>query len=167
MIDDSATMNQHWSEVCKLGKLLMYIVKEMDPDGVDLYFLKSRESIRIKNSTQMEKQINKHKPNGMTSLNRLDEDLVAYRQKIDQYGKSYNMDRPRPRNIYIFTDGALEIGEEKQGQSAIKMLVDSIQGAKLLRGQVGVQFISFGDNVEGIEKLQRLDRLNQEENLGL
>ena len=57
MIDDSATMHKHWSEVCKLRKLLMYIVKEMDPDGVALYFLKSREPIRIKTSSQMEKQI--------------------------------------------------------------------------------------------------------------
>ena len=167
LIDDSRTMDKHWREVCSLGKLLMYIVKEKDPDGIDLYFLSSKERKRITTSSQMEKQINKQKPSGMTSLNRLDDDLVKYRQKIDQLMKIYHVEVPRPRNIYIFTDGALEYGEDTQGQRAIKMLVNSVSQAKLLRGQVGIQFISFGSNAEWIERLQQLDRLNQDEKLGL
>lgn len=167
MIDDSRTMDKHWREVHSLSHLLMYIVKEMDPDGVDLYFLSSKDRIHLKNSTQMEKQVDRRKPGGMTSLNRLDEDLVAYRQKIDQYAKGYNIEPPRPRNIYVLTDGALEFREDTQGQSAIKMAVESLNKAKLPRGQLGIQFISFGDNKDWIGKLQGLDRLNQDLDLGL
>lgn len=165
MIDDSRTMDKHWREVRTLSRLLMYIVKEMDPDGVDLYFLSASDPVRIKTSTQMEKQIDRRHPNQITSLNRLDEDLGSYREMIDQYARNFHLPRPRKRNMYILTDGALEYGEEKQGQETIKMLVNSIKQAKLLRGHVGIQFISFGNDQKGLPRLQRLDRLNQDEDL--
>ena len=166
-IDDSQTMEQHWREVQYLSHLLMYIVKEMDPDGVELYFLSSKEKLRPKTSTKMEKFISSRNPSGMTSLNRLNDDLVPYGKKLDQYVRSIGIDPPRPRSLYVFTDGVLDYGDDTQGQGVIKMIVDDIQRAKLLRGQVGIQFISFGNDAEGIARLQRLDRLNQDQRLGL
>jgi hypothetical protein len=166
-IDDSQTMEKHWRGVQYLSHLLMYIVKEMDPDGVELYFLSSKERLRLKTSTKMEKLISSRNPSGMTSLNRLNDDLVPYGKKLDQYARSLGMDPPRPRSLYVLTDGVLEYGDDTQGQGAIKMVVDGIQRAKLVRGQVGIQFISFGNDPEGIARLERLDRLNQDERLGL
>jgi hypothetical protein len=145
----------------------MYIVKEMDPDGVELYFLSSKDRGRPKTSTKMKKIVGDRKPSGMTSLNRLNDDLIPYGKKLDQYARSLGSDPPRPRSLYVLTDGVLELGEDTQGQRAIKNTVEGIQRAKLARGQVGIQFISFGDDPEGIARLQGLDRLNQEERLGL
>jgi len=145
----------------------MYIVKEMDPDGVELYFLSSKDKLRLRTATKMEKLISSRNPSGMTSLNRLNDDLVPYGKKLDQYARSLGMEPPRPRSLYVLTDGVLEYGDDTQGHGAIKTIVDGIQRAKLVRGQVGIQFISFGNDPEGIARLQRLDRLNQDERLGL
>lgn len=169
MIDDSRSMYTYWREVRDLSHLLMYIVKEKDPDGPDLFFLSSDDQLHPKTSTKMEQLINNRKPKGNTSLDGcLNNDLVSYGKKLDMYSRTYGEPRPpRKRSLYILTDGILGHGGDNQGQEAIRQIVGQVQRAKLFRGQVGIQFISFGNDDKGLKRLEKLDRLNEDGSLGL
>ena len=167
-IDDSHAMRRHWKLVRDLAQLLMYMVKKWDNDGVDMHFLSSSKRYRPKNSTKMFDFIREHKPGGITGLNdRLNDDLSTYGKEIERWSRAPHGDPPTKRSIYILTDGVLSYGEDTQGQDAIKNMVKCVLGARLFRGQVGIQFIRFGDDEDGKARLDKLDHLNQEEGLGL
>jgi hypothetical protein len=61
-------------------------------------------------------------------------------------------------NIYIFTDGIWSQGRDDLCgvQENIKVLVERLITAGKLK-HVGIQFIRFGDDPEGKERLRRLD----------
>ena len=171
MIDDSHTMKKHWGEVQNLAKLLAYIVKATDPDGIDLYFLSSKKRHNFKNASDVYATVRDYTPTAFTNLNsRLNDDLSTYARDIERRGKSFGLlpiKSLRKRSIYVLTDGLLHVGEATQGQDAIKMIVEKVVRAGMMRGQVGIQLISFGNDANGLNRLQKLDHLNQDLKLGL
>ena len=171
MIDDSYTMAEHWHEVKELARLLTYIVKKTDDDGVELYFLSSQKCDKCKDASAIERAIRDHTPSAHTNLDsRLNQDLSSYGKELERPSRSSTLFRHKElkkRSIYVFTDGILATGDPTQGQQAIKLIVEKVLGAGLLRGQVGIQLISFGNDPDGLAKLQNLDRLNQDLGLGL
>lgn len=177
-VDDSKTMRPHWKLVTELALLLAYIVKETDKDGLDLFFLSSSKCIKCKTSNDMREAIVKHTPNATTNINsRLGDDLTAYARKFDQPAPSSSRSFLRlglssseglkKRSIYILTDGILAGDDSEQGKEQIRMIVEKILGHGMFRGQLGIQLISFGDDKEGLARLEKLDRLNQEMGLGV
>jgi hypothetical protein len=58
-------------------------------------------------------------------------------------------------NIYVLTDGCWE--NACTGENQIRNLVDELVKLKLTKDQVGIQFIRFGNDQRGLERLSYLD----------
>jgi hypothetical protein len=166
-VDDSSTMHQYWPEVTRLVKLLVYLIKERDPDGADLYFLGSDTRHKVKTATAALDQLRAHMCKGHSSISgRLGEEVQRYCQKFSR-AKSFLGMSVRPRTLYILTDGVLAHGDHRQGHQEIRTLTVKLLEMSYSRKQFGIQFIRFGNDPGGIHRLDVLDSLNQTANLGL
>jgi hypothetical protein len=61
--------------------------------------------------------------------------------------------------IYVFTDGVWQGGLRPLGgvDEPIRIFVDRLKELGLLDTQVGIQFIRFGNDKRGMERLRKLD----------
>ena len=163
IIDDTMSMIPYWNDMISVFGILAYIVKTADPDGIDLFFTMSADKCHSKDSTTLVKTVRRRQPQGSSNISfRLDSILGKYKSDLrDQYGlrKSRSLWAPkndvRPLNLYIFTDGAWQ--PRCDASSAIKNLVDLLVELKLESKQVGIQFISFGENQANLQRLEHLD----------
>lgn len=170
MIDDSDNMYQHWTEVAELAKILTYLVKETDLDGVDLLFMCYPEKrYKCKTSTKMKQLILDHRipERALDSWYCLRDEFQEYQKMVEGSSKRSTgllkwpstRNSPRKRTIYILTCWVSEYGLTK--------IVGDIMAAEqmLLRngrakGDLGIQVISFGNDKGGLELLEKLDRLD-------
>ena len=154
----------------QLVELIAYIVKRFDPNGVDLRFMHSKDKLdNRKDTSKIVQSIIGNPFKGMTNLSHCLEKLLQdYVDKIDNWlnGRSdprrlfRAAERPRPISFYFFTNGVW-LGGDHFGQDAIVRLVEKLQSAKMGRSQVGIQFISFGEDSDGLRRLAELDQLNR------
>lgn len=180
IIDDSADMAQYVEtkikdkpDVARLLRLLGYITKQFDPNGVDLYFMNSKETVKkCKRAEKMDSALKACKFEGASDMRFcLQKHLQEYRGRIvaRQQGKAKfreffsgnATDPPRPQTFYVFTDGRW-LRREENGQEFIKGLMEQMVASGLKKGQVGIQFISFGDDEDGLRRLDELDEYNKE-----
>jgi hypothetical protein len=158
LIDDSVTMKPHWKRVTRVFEALSYILKDVDPNGLDLSFTISADTLKKTKRTsklvEMVKLRSKHLV-GTTDMNlKLTEILVTYQTELEKpqgfFGKPI-----LPRNLYILTDGVWE--PNCDAAAPIKNLVNKLNKLDKGRVQVGIQFISFGENTAALERLDILD----------
>ena len=163
-------MRDHWDDVETVFEVLAKMVKSADPDGIDLHFTMSDEVYNSKNifgvnsSTKLVGYVHyrRHKIQGTVNITyRLDAILGPYIAKLtNAYARGGTV---RPLNLYVLTDGIWEPGCDPS--SAVKNLVDKLREFRYSKDskQVGIQFISFGKNTEGLKRLSDLDdNLGQE-----
>lgn len=157
-------MRDHWKEVQELFGVLAYMVKDSDPDGIELYFTISLDKHQEKHSTKLLEVIRKKKPKGSSDMKiRLGGILQEYQSKLRGQSTQTTIWKPLSRgpkpvrrlNVYVFTDGVWQ--PECDTEETIKFLVQTLVKLQVVREQVGIQFIRFGDNPEGIRRLNRLD----------
>lgn len=68
---------------------------------------------------------------------------------------------PKPLSLYILTDGVWE--GKSDPRKPIQKLVQTLVGWRMDKAQVGIQFINFGNDPVGLQRLQYLDfELGQE-----
>jgi hypothetical protein len=170
IIDDALSMSDHWNEVETVFEVLAKIVKSADPDGIDLHFTMSDEVYNSKNmwginsSSKLVGYVRDRRRKIRGSINityRLDAILGPYISKLtNAYSRGGTV---RPLNLYVLTDGVWEPGCDPS--LAIKNLVDKLTGFEYNKDskQVGIQFISFGKDEDGLKRLKDLDdNLGQE-----
>ena len=166
LIDDSESMRQHWVEVKSVFEALAYLVKPMDRDGIELHFANSRElNGREKHRKGLTKRLEKVKPNGQCQMGiALSDILPKYYQNQHQtasnkrtFGSPRVVEKP-PVNIYILTDGVWSPGQHCLSviQGHITRLAHHLAETGRFE-HVGIQFIRFGDNETGKERLEILD----------
>jgi hypothetical protein len=153
-------MEPHWKRLTKVFEALSYILKDVDPDGLDLSFTIYSETLKKTKKTSklidMVKSRSK-RLKGTTDMNlRLTEILDAYQTELEKpkgfFGKPKSV---LPMNLYILTDGIWEPNCDAAGP--IKNLVNKLNKLDKGRVQVGIQFISFGNNPEALDRLDILD----------
>ncbi|KAH6717034.1 hypothetical protein BKA61DRAFT_600947 [Leptodontidium sp. MPI-SDFR-AT-0119] len=149
LVDDSFSMVQHWPNVTKVIEGLSYILKDADKNGLDLYFTISEQSTNEeKHTSSLVRLVERHKqndPDASTEINfRLNQILDKYKAKLDSNGC-----------LYILTNGVWEA--ECKPEIPIKNVVQKLQDLRKDREQIGIQFISFGNDTVGMERLRRLD----------
>ncbi|KAF7187457.1 Mitogen-activated protein kinase kinase 2 [Pseudocercospora fuligena] len=169
IVDDSATMKKHWPDVIELIRVLAYMTKSMDPDGIELYYLRTGASAKFKHSSDLVRSVEHHAATGDTSLDQVfDSYLRKYCKTIDK-SKSWKgvFNKLKPCSVYVLTDGVLAAGNHEQGREAIRILVDDLIAHKLPRFQIGVQFISFRNDENGLKLLVGLDTLKMSQGLKL
>ena len=160
-------MTPHWMRVKHLFNHLAYFIKDQDPSGIELYDTASCNVVKSKDTTTLLHRLSEIAPHlGSAPTDPsmcLDRILVQYRESLDEYHDNRRISwlgRPRPTTapsliVYIFTDG---IWQPKCNMSnPIRTIIEKCIQYRLPRGKVGVQFIQFGDDAEGTEKLTKLD----------
>lgn len=195
VIDDGETMRdlrainrkEGESEVADYVDVLGYMVKRLDKDGIDLYYFNSSERILgSKNSTKLVLSVRGHKFSGVSSPeNSLVKTLDAYSKKIKAFASEISAEQshgwkshlplshfkapklPAPLSVYVLTDGVWQLGGDEDLERTIRDLIKNLHAAKCTRKQIGIQFIRFGNNPAGIERLNALDRLGRTPGLDL
>ncbi|KAL2073991.1 hypothetical protein VTL71DRAFT_7769 [Oculimacula yallundae] len=158
LIDDSYSMVDHWPNVVKLFEGLSYILKDTDRNGLDVYFTISQEcALQNKHTKDMVPMVKRRKqrdPTARTEINyRLTKILDEYKAKLDS--NKFWKSKPKPLSLYILTNGVWE--KECQPEIPIKNVVRKLQDLRKDREQIGIQFISFGNDEIGLERLRYLD----------
>lgn len=157
MIDDSVSMVEHWPKVCKVFEALSYILKETDKDGLDLYFTISQCCEKgIKQTSRLLQIIEAQKQRKQSTTDitiRLTTILDGYKSKLEK--RSLFRGPPKPLSLYIFTNGIWE--EEVTAEGPIRNTVQKLQDLRKDRQQIGIQFVSFGDDSVGLRRLRHLD----------
>jgi hypothetical protein len=176
-------------DIATYVEVLSYMVKDKDPDGVNLYYFNSKEEVKkCKSSKQLARSVAAKTFDGLTTpeiklkslLNDYCTELRGFANKRRQYerrgpnsfrsllGRPPSL--PRPLSIYVLTDGVwlsprTEGGDYLKG--TIRKLIGQLKELECERDQVGVQFIRFGDHLYGRRRLEALDLLGKDPELDL
>jgi len=159
-------MRPHWKEVQRVFEALAYLVKTMDPDGIELHFANSPEHKgRDKDRKRLTRKFDKVKPYGECQMGiALSNILPLYYQNphrnptSKRSSLSLRAEEKPPVNIYILTDGVWSPDKYCVStiQNHITNLVDNLWKAGKLQ-HVGIQFIRFGNHPIGKQRLEYLD----------
>ena len=153
-------MQPYWRHVKELLEPLTYLVKDGDPDGAELYFTVSTNRKQSKKSSDLVALVGRHQPIGNTDIrHRLGTILQKYcaslRDQVVPAGSWQSRPVARAATIYVLTDG-----KWAGGTNACDIIEDTLNVLKSLkcdRKQLGIQFISFGQDVDGLKRLEDLD----------
>ncbi|KAF7300249.1 hypothetical protein MKEN_01349000 [Mycena kentingensis (nom. inval.)] len=165
LVDDSGSMfGARWSEASHALAQLAKVAAEYDDDGLDIYFLNSREiGHSMKSETAVMDLFKRVEPSGGTPTgDRLDKLLREYLSKleaavIDSDGTPRNRETAqviKRVNYIVITDG-------EATDSPKDVIVDA--GKRLARlhnlcsAQLGVQFIQIGNSADATRYLKELD----------
>lgn len=147
----------------KVFSALCYLVKELDDDGVDLYFTNTSESYKFKDTTPFMEVLDRKSLAGDTDIElRLQKIFASYKERLAKHInktpfniKALFEKKLRPMSIYVLTDGCWE--QACVGDKQIRNLVEELVGLKFTKEQVGIQFIRFGRDPRGVQRLNHLD----------
>jgi hypothetical protein len=166
----------HWEDVVRAVKALGYLVKHADPDGVELFFTSrptkpkksgAKETNSLVRCVEDQPRASLAGPCNMElSLGTILEHVKhGLKPKGSRFRQQANR---RGVNVYILTDAIWEGGTEvKCGvEEPIKGLRNEMEDLRKTRTTVALQFIQFGDDAVGTERLRYLDdTLGEELNL--
>lgn len=155
-------MRAHRKNVVKVVSLLAYLLKDSDPNGLDICFTQSTEKMNSAKSKKLSKVVKQVTFQGISSMRTcLSHLLEEHKNKFRTFtlapGPWYKKNAPesqRRLSFYILTDGKWQPDEVGP---IITALVDRMKELNLLKEHVGIQFIRFGDDPLGIERLNHLD----------
>lgn len=144
--------------MCSAFRILASMVQHDDPDGIELRFTTSEESQKSRSVDELYRSATLAKSGRGSSVE------AALEKAVDQHVSLLEKDSTRLLSIYILTDGNWDYGEP---EALLLQLVARLEDLHLNRSSLGVQFISFGDNKVGLERLQRLDDMHKGESFDL
>ncbi|KAL8653141.1 MAG: hypothetical protein Q9226_003966 [Calogaya cf. arnoldii] len=166
LIDNSVSMRPHRKQVEAVLELLSTLTQPYDPDGLDLYFSTESGKLRPENPGKCLKYLRERPADGLPDFRQ------RFAKIIDDYqscfGKSNNLTLkkwrhpkstpskgPRPLSLYVLTDGVWD--PKCTLITEVRNLVALLQEYKYPNKYVGIQFIRFGNDPEGKERLKTLD----------
>ncbi|TPX11521.1 uncharacterized protein E0L32_007732 [Thyridium curvatum] len=185
LVDNSKSMTKYWHEVQNAIEALGWVVKRVDPDGVELRFTsKPTQKFKSKRSTELLEKVKMNSPQGDTcmmelALSVLIDDLVpasAGAAKTSRIMRALN--KPKTGiSIYILTNavwsgksdyssglGAPAASPDSGSKpdmcgvdSAVRTLIDRVHKGRHNRSYVTLQFIRFGHDSVGKRRLSYLD----------
>lgn len=161
-------MCKYWQQVRELLDLLAYIVKNDDPDGVDIYFTcPFKKYPSSKTTTALLEKLNRHKPRDSHDISDMSDSLWRIVNEYETYLKQTSYPKrifptrrsqtARPLSLYILTDAVWPSSCDVA--SVVERQVKSLNQHNKMRSQVGIQFIRFGNDPQGIIRLEYLDNL--------
>ncbi|KAF8528847.1 hypothetical protein BU17DRAFT_19257, partial [Hysterangium stoloniferum] len=151
IVDDSSSMEGAlWLEAREALAGIAEAAARYDANGIDLYFLNNRTvGTNLKKAHDVQRIFDSVTPYGITPTGeKLEELLLDYLLKLETA-----VERPKPVNFVILTDGAPTDDPESVIMTAARRL-DS-QHAPI--AQVGIQFVQLGSDPEAAEALRELD----------
>jgi hypothetical protein len=150
-------MREHWPAVKETFEALSYILKPMAPNGIELFYTVSYETWLRHDTKELVNKLEGKGVAGDTNISyRLQLQLDMYKAKIPPTPRkgSSKSKKFRPMCFYILTDGTWRAKGDPT--AVIKGMADSLITADLKGGQVTIQFISFGQNAAGLQRMKEL-----------
>jgi hypothetical protein len=131
--------------VKELLQVLAWLIKRKDNDGFDVCFtISSTQDKNFKDSTPALKHVSSITPHSVSNMT----------MRLNSILAKYNLMR-KPLSLYIFTDGNWQHGSD--AIAPIRNMVSRMNKHNFPKEKVGIQFIQFGDDPEGTERLNYLD----------
>jgi len=166
-------MKKYWDEVIETFQGLAYMVKHFDPDGIELLLTNSSEGGCRRHRSALINILRNIDPDGRCNMkNKISRILKQWFYEYDKPQKKWHRlsftqgsgKKKEGVSIYIFTDGVWQSGPEPlcEVEEAIKDIVNKLAARGLDADHVGIQFIRFGNDPKGRERLDRLDSRLQE-----
>jgi hypothetical protein len=171
-------MEQHWDEVEDAVNLMTYILKRYNKNGIDMRFTISSARYKAKTSREFLHAVKQRRPtklqgganNRLSSISNMGAQLQLitdeYRKRLDSQhgyiqalGPLARLHKVKKTIVYILTDGKWQ--KESPVEGPIVSLVRNILANGFLENQFGIQFIRFGNDPQGIDRLQKLDNIHK------
>ncbi|KAJ4317349.1 hypothetical protein N0V84_007406 [Fusarium piperis] len=147
LIDNFISMQPYIKEVAKTARVVSYVTKVADTDGMDLFFASdSTKSQKHTTSTTVESAIK-----GM----KLVKGKCNMKNCLHNITKAVFKDGIKPTSIYVYTDAVWEDADEVA--NVIKKSIARLVEAKEDPSTLMFQFIQFGNDKDGTICLQKLD----------
>jgi hypothetical protein len=149
-------MKPHETEVKRILGILGYLLKDTDPDGMELYFTNTvaHKTFKSKDPSKLVQRFLANKPKGLTNIRiRFDSIIDGY---IEGFHRSWLKRKLKPihsLNIYVLTNGIWQPNIDLA--PPIKRLLAKLEEQG--KYQVGIQFISFGRDSEALKRLDQID----------
>jgi serine/threonine protein kinase len=177
LIDDSASMRDYWGSVMWVFHALAYLVKKEEPDGIDMYLANTPlERHHNDHTKDLVKKLQRVAPQGACDM----KEALSHILKTSGPGTDKSPSKPRHRfrrslsslpesptsanenrglSVYVLTDGVWNHapGEVCGVEQPIKQFVSKLSKDGELNLKVGIQFIQFGNDKIGSERLGLLD----------
>lgn len=167
VVDDSDTMRtQHWDKVIEAVLALGYLVKPADPDGMELFLTSDPARCKkSRDSNGLVRTLEDHQRTSSVGACNMENSLSPIFDHVKNGLKSKKRANFLPRtqrrgtNVYILTDAIWEGGEEVTCgvERPIKNLTTRMRELGKDRTTVALQFIQFGNDALGKERLRYLD----------
>lgn len=153
-------MSTIWPDVKRVFEALSYVVKGLSPNGTELFFTISYDTWRRKDTHDLCTYLEARVPAGETNIAyRLDLQLQTYRARLyAARGAKGKKAIVRPMSFYILTNG--EWGQGPDPKIKIKEMADWLAAAKMTRGQITIEFISFAQTGPAMQKINDLAQAN-------
>lgn len=159
VIDDSSSMREHTDYLYQTSRALIALASKVDPDRVEMVFTsnpskftKDRHRFLGGGPNHMVAKIASHFEKSSTTNGTNMESKMG--QILTRVG-----DTMKPTSIYIMTDGVWQPSTLPGGgvEGPIKTLVQRLIGSSRAREFITLQFIRFGHDPIGRERLRYLD----------
>jgi hypothetical protein len=159
LIDDSLSMKNHWTDVISLFSVLAYIVKNLDDDGLEMYFTVSTDKKTFKDTSKAVSHLEKMSQSTYSNIDsRLQQILGKYQEDLGRSRERRGFLRLRakvkPLSLYVFTDAAWQGCD---ATAPIEAMIKKQLQLEFPKEQVSIQFVRFGNDAEGIKRLEHLD----------
>lgn len=155
----------HWNEVVPTVRALSYLVKDADPNGIEL-FLTSRPTKPEKAlhgvTSSLVDFLKSFKESDTQPICNMENSLGDILNPVkDRLAPSrFRLSSRTPKtSIYILTDALWELTDRvKCGvENPIISLIDKMKKHNIMRTDVSIQFIRFGDDALSKKRLKYLD----------
>lgn len=138
---------------------LAYIAKRLDNNGLEMYFTVSEDKKTFRDTTPAVSHLRGMRQSTFSNIDmRLEQILRKYKKDLDRqnepkkfFSRAHDV---KPLSLYVFTDAAW------QGCDAVapvEAMIEKLRQLELPKEQIGIQFIRFGNDPNGIRRLEYLD----------
>ncbi|KAH6886201.1 hypothetical protein B0T10DRAFT_78265 [Thelonectria olida] len=176
LVDDSASMRQHWDSVSEACRALQWLCSSGEGDSMDLFFTsdplmgyqrKKRESLADIARSQPPSGICRMRSSLEVVFDRIITD------KLYHGGQAHGKEgwNRRPTTVFVLTDGVWQPSSKREENAAagvdlpIKRMMDTLHQQGKNSSYVCVQFIRFGNDDSGTKRLAALDHLHEHQPL--
>ena len=157
-------MLEHREDVLTLVQLLFYMLKHSDDTGLDVFFTQSKQKVNSGRSSKLVEAVRQVPFQGISDMRfRLSHIVQEHESRFGTqtppskswYKRSGPSRAQKPLSFYVLTDGKYQPTEVGP---VITNLVNSMRAKHIRKEHVGIQFIRFGEDAQGIARLEHLDR---------
>ncbi|RMJ12127.1 hypothetical protein CDV36_008220 [Fusarium kuroshium] len=166
-VDVSESMGEHFREIAEKFKILAYLAKQFDPDGVEVCFSSEVPSIHQGTTSKLLRKFYHQEWDQFSFEDKIGTfiDRIVI-PRLSSWHQRLGLTKPKNLTIFVLTDGRWGVGETGAAgvEKPIMKLIDVIRGKRLSRTQVAIQFLRFGDDPDGERYLAYLDQFGLQYN---